>query len=103
MSVCVTLVVEPVANADAPALRADLKAAVRAFYHPLSGGPAGGPSRDWPVADLERGLRAVDQVKRVTAELRTVPERMTRDSTGLPVLSLLEGELVEVSTEVVLG
>ena len=100
VSVRAEITIEPADGADVPALRAALKRAVRAFYHPLSGGPAGGPAGDWPVADLERKLRAVPGVARlVAATLTTNPDRITYDA-QLPVLSLRENELVDVDTDI---
>jgi hypothetical protein len=100
VSVRVAIIIEPGQGADLPALRTALKAVVREFYHPLAGGPAGGPARGWPVADLELRLRAVPGVARlVETSLSTTPNRITYEA-RLPVLSLNEDELVDVDAEI---
>lgn len=102
VSVRVGLVVTVTQGAQAPAVRAAVKAAVRAFMHPLHGGPSGGAG-EWPAADLEAAVRAVPGVAQATADLATEPDRVIRDSAGLQVLKLKDGELVEVTTEIALS
>jgi hypothetical protein len=80
-------------------MRAAVKAAVRAFFHPLSGGPSG-EAKEWPAADLERAVRRVSGVAQAVAVLETVPDRIIYDSAGLQVLDLGDGELVDVTTEI---
>jgi hypothetical protein len=67
--------------------------------HPLYGGPSGGAG-EWPAADLEARVRAVAGVTQATTELATEPDRVIRDSAGLQVLKLKDGELVDVTTEI---
>jgi hypothetical protein len=99
VSVRVRAAVKIADGAQQAAVRAAVKAAVRAFMHPLYGGPSGGAG-EWPAADLEARVRAVAGVTQATAELASEPDRVIRDSAGLQVLKLKDGELVDVTTEI---
>jgi hypothetical protein len=102
VSVNVALTSTLTSNASVPTVRAAVKEAVRTFYHPLTTPPPAGlsPLR-WPVAALRTRVLAVPGITAATAQVTAVPDRMTLDGAGLPVLSLRENELVDVSTEIV--
>jgi predicted pyridoxine 5'-phosphate oxidase superfamily flavin-nucleotide-binding protein len=102
ITVRVSLSVQGAPSASAPTLRAAVKAAVRGFFHPLSGGPNGAATQR-PVADLEGALRKLDGVAQVSAVLATEPDRIIYDSAGLQVLALGDGELVDVTTQIALS
>ena len=99
VSVRVRLAVKIAQGAQQAAVRAAVKAAVREFMHPLYGGPSGAAG-EWPAADLDARVRFVAGVSNAMAELSTDPDRVIRDSAGLQVLKLRDGEFVDVTTEV---
>jgi hypothetical protein len=103
VSVTAQVTVTPAADVSPASLAAALKRRVRAFYSPLGDGPRpGGPAREWPVAKLKDALARLDGVHDLSVTLTTLPkDRMTGVGVGVPVLSLRDDELVDVTTEVV--